>query len=74
MILQDASMSVLIVLGEDGAESPVDETEHNRMGQRLGEARRAGRERQEDAGGEEDEEDHGDEDVCIEASHLLIGT
>ena len=67
-------MSVLIVLREDGAESPVDETEHDRMSHRLGEARRAGREREEDAGSEEDEENHGDEDVCIEASHLLIGT
>ncbi len=74
MILQDVSMSVLIVLREDGAESPVDETEHSRMGDRLGEARRSGRERQEDAGGEENEENHRDEDVCIEASHLLIGT
>ena len=67
-------MSVLIVLGEDGAESPVDETEHNRMGDRLGEARCSGGERQEDAGGEEDEENHRDEDVCIEASHLSVGT
>ena len=67
-------MSVLIVLREDGAESPVDETEHNRMGQRLSEARRSGGERQEDAGGEEDEEDHGDKDVCIETSHLYVGT
>jgi len=74
MILQDASMSVLIVLGEDGAESPVDEAKDNRMGERLGEARRAGRERQEDAGGEEDEENHRDEDVRIEASHLSVGT
>lgn len=67
-------MSVLIVLGEDGAESPVDETEHDRMGQRLHEARRSGGERQEDAGGEEDEENHRDEDVRIEASHLSVGT
>ena len=67
-------MSVLIVLGEDGAESPVDETEHNRMGERLGEARGSGGERQEDAGGQEDEENHRDEDVCIEASHLSVGT
>ncbi len=44
------------------------------MGDRLGEARGSGGERQEDTGGEEDEENHRDEDVCIEASHLSVGT
>jgi hypothetical protein len=67
-------MSVLIVLGEDGAESPVDHTEDHAVGHNLSETRGSSGERQEHARGEEDEENNRDEDVCIERGHLLIGT
>ncbi len=70
----DVSMSVLIVLGEHRAESPVDRTEDHGVGQDLSEARGSSRDRQEHARGEEDEEDDGNEDVCVERGHLSVGT
>ena len=67
-------MSVLIVLREHRAESPVDSAEHYRMSDRLDKERGAGRESQEHSGSEEDEENHRDEDVCVERGHLSVGT
>jgi hypothetical protein len=67
-------MSVLIVLREDGAESPVHRTEHNGVCHNLSEARCSSGKRQEHARGEEDEENHGNEDICIERGHLSVGT
>ena len=67
-------MSVLIVLREHRAESPVDCAKHYRMGDGLDEERGAGRESQEDSRGQEDEENHGDEDVCVKRGHLSVGT
>jgi hypothetical protein len=67
------SMS-LIILRENGAETQVDRTKHSGMSHNLDEATRPGGDGEKDAGGEEDEEDHGDEDVCVEGEHLSVGT
>lgn len=67
-------MSVLIVLGEDGAEGPVHRAKDHGVGHDLSEARGSSRERQEHARGEEDEEDDRNEDVCVERGHLSVGT
>jgi hypothetical protein len=60
-----------VILGEDGAETPVDHAKDNCVGHNLREASRTRREREEDARGEEDEEEHGDEDVCVEGGHFV---
>jgi hypothetical protein len=62
---------VSIVLGEDGAERPVDTTEDHRVGQGLDKLARTGREGEEKSGGEEDEKEDGDEDVRIKGSHFF---
>jgi hypothetical protein len=41
------------------------------MGHNLREASRTRREREEDARGEEDKEENGDEDVCVEGGHFV---
>lgn len=61
----------LIILRENGAKPPVDHAKDNGVGHNLGEAPCARRERQEDARGEEDEEEHGNEDVCVEGGHFV---
>ena len=62
----------LIIRRENGAKTGVHRAEHNRVGHDLSEATRAGREREKHAGGEEDEENYGNEDVGVE--HLSLGT
>jgi hypothetical protein len=62
----------LIILRENGAETQVDRAKHNGVRHNLSEAARARREGEEHARGEEDEENHGDNDVGVE--HLSIGT
>lgn len=65
-------VACLVILGEDGAERPVDRAEHHGMGDRLDGLARTRREGKEETRGQEDEEDNGDEDVRIKGSHLFL--
>ena len=62
--------SVLIVLGERHAETSVDGTEDDGVGEHLDKVRLAGREAEEDTRGEDNEEDDRDENVGVE--HLYV--
>jgi len=55
--------SILIVLREHHPQTGVDNTEHDGVGHHLNQMGRPGRQRQEDAGGEEDEQDDRDDYV-----------
>ncbi len=65
---------LLIILREHGTETPVDEAEDDGVRQGLGEAGRARGESEENPRRQEDEENHGDEDVCVKGGHLYGGT
>lgn len=64
------SRFVLIELREEGAESPVDKAEHNGVRHTLDKDAGARRKGQENSRSKDDEENHGDEDVCVEGGHL----
>jgi hypothetical protein len=61
----------LIILRENGAETQVDRAKHSGVSHNLDEAARSGGDGEEDAGGEEDEKNHGNEDVCVEGGHFV---
>jgi hypothetical protein len=60
--------SILIVLGERHTQTGVDSTEYNGMGHHLNDVGLAGRQGQQNARGQQDKENHGDNDVHI---HLV---
>ena len=60
----------LIILGEDGAERPVDRTEDDGVGEGLDGLARTRGEREEETRGQEDEEDHRDDEIRVKRSHL----
>jgi hypothetical protein len=68
--MSDLSRSVLIILREHGAERPVDKTEHGSVGHGLDEEPGARREGEEETRSEDDEQNHRDEDICVEGGHL----
>lgn len=66
------SASILIILRERHAKPSVDSTEDDRVGKDLHEVRLTGREGQENAGREENEENDGDNHVGV--NHLNFRT
>jgi hypothetical protein len=60
----------LIILREHRPEPPVGGAKDHGVRDGLDKETGAGRESENHAGGQQNEENHGDEDVCVESGHL----